>query len=96
MKVGKKTSIMSQEKVGVSFTFLFLFPFLFFSFFLHQWVLLFIMLKMNVFVLCEWNEHVFLSFVKKYVKNGCSGYGKMIYCVKVGARMEKQNYDFKS
>ena len=42
------------------------------------------MLKMNVFVLCEWDEHVFLSFVKKCIKNGCSGYEKMIYCVKVG------------
>ena len=48
-----------------------------------------IMLKINVL-------HVFLSVVKKKkkgclrcVKNGCSCYGKMIYCVKVGARMEK-------
>ena len=75
MKFGKKTSVVSQENASVSFTS---------SFYLHLWVLLFIMLKMNVFVLCEWDKHVFLSFVKKLYKNRCSSYGKMIYCVQVG------------
>ena len=45
----------------------------FYFFFLHLWVLLFIMLKMNVFVLCEWDEHVFSYFCEKMCKKWIFG-----------------------
>ena len=78
MKFGKKYINRESRKSRCEFYYFFSFSFL------HLLVLLFIILKMNVFVLCEWDEHVFLSFVKKKcVKNRCLDYGKMIYCVKV-------------